>query len=468
MRYKSKSYYEGLLRDPNVQRALSVIRQAEHSRNTKDPYRTAVTNKPINDLSWHPGKAYKFNKKGDKSTASGAYQFLKGTWNEIAKAVGIEDFTPRSQDIAAVARIDWRGGLDNVLAADFDGFVNAVKNEWASFPGGKYNQSKRSWSFMNRAWREAGPTAEAAAEAGLYDTIFGKHSPTPNENTNQMTPGLMNAMFGHPARALGPAAPQTVDPSTSEGGLYMQRASAPQAGNFGVPAYPGTPVPAPAPTRTIGNKPPVSMTPPTDIGLGMQPPNMLRAPQIAAPAPVNVNPPTTFGLGMQPTQSPHFGAPAPTQGLETPPAEYQQPAFSGAVPKVDAFQHAPVPGLQRSDAPDGFGFDAVPAIHFGNLEGSTAAKMDRGLAPIAAGGHGAAPRVPGAGPVTSALMSRAEKSDPGYFPAAPKTGGGLLGNMFGLVPATGKTSSVSDLIRTWLISSQMRKPRRISPRMQKK
>lgn len=97
---------------------------------------------------------------------------------------------------------------------------------------------------------------------------------------------------------------------------------------------------------------------------------------------------------------------------------------------------------------DSLGFNIVPAGQLGNLDRSTAARVGRGLALIAAGGHGAAPGVPGSGLLTSALISRAEKSDPGYFPAAPKTSGGLLGNMFGLVPVAGKTGSISDIIKS--------------------
>jgi muramidase (phage lysozyme) len=54
------------------------------------------------------------------STAAGAFQFLSRTWDECAKALGLTDFSPASQDLAAVFLIDRRKALDDVLAGRFD------------------------------------------------------------------------------------------------------------------------------------------------------------------------------------------------------------------------------------------------------------------------------------------------------------------------------------------------------------
>lgn len=60
----------------------------------------------IADLARHPG----FIGQGGTTTASGRYQFIKETWNTAAKALGITDFSPASQDRAAawVAARDYR------------------------------------------------------------------------------------------------------------------------------------------------------------------------------------------------------------------------------------------------------------------------------------------------------------------------------------------------------------------------
>ena len=55
-----------------------------------------------------------------KSTAAGAYQFINDTWNGAASALGLGDFSPRSQDMAAVWLLQKNGSLADVMAG-FDG-----------------------------------------------------------------------------------------------------------------------------------------------------------------------------------------------------------------------------------------------------------------------------------------------------------------------------------------------------------
>lgn len=55
--------------------------------------------------------------------------------------MGLKDFSPRSQDIAALGRIAYRGALPAVLAGDVDTAVRKLRAEWTSLPGGKENNS---------------------------------------------------------------------------------------------------------------------------------------------------------------------------------------------------------------------------------------------------------------------------------------------------------------------------------------
>jgi len=60
----------------------------------------------IKDYAAHPG----FIGAGGTTTASGRYQFVKGTWDMAAQALGLTDFSPASQDRAAawLAQRDYR------------------------------------------------------------------------------------------------------------------------------------------------------------------------------------------------------------------------------------------------------------------------------------------------------------------------------------------------------------------------
>lgn len=69
-----------------------------------------------------------------KSAAAGAYQFLPGTWKEIASKRGIDpnDFSPGNQDLAALGLVERRGANSRQrLDADM---LNKLAPEWASLP----------------------------------------------------------------------------------------------------------------------------------------------------------------------------------------------------------------------------------------------------------------------------------------------------------------------------------------------
>lgn len=65
----------------------------------------------FSDFSKHPGQAIPITSGphvGETSSAAGAFQFLEGTWNEAAEALGLTDFSPESQTRAAW----WLAGRD--------------------------------------------------------------------------------------------------------------------------------------------------------------------------------------------------------------------------------------------------------------------------------------------------------------------------------------------------------------------
>jgi len=155
---KSYDYYQSLLGNPNVQAALNTIAYAEGLSKVKDPYSTLVGYGTFADQSKHPGIAVQTGY--GRSTAAGKYQALKGTWNEVAKAVGIPDFTPTSQDVFAVARLDQRGALKDVLDGNLKGWTDKARNEWASLPTSELGQGRRSQSQIEKAYKAYLETAK--------------------------------------------------------------------------------------------------------------------------------------------------------------------------------------------------------------------------------------------------------------------------------------------------------------------
>ena len=80
------------------------------------------------------------NKSGYSSSAAGAYQFIISSWDETKTIMGLKDFSPANQDLAAVGRIMARGALDDVKAGRFEAALKKCAREWASLPGSPYGQ----------------------------------------------------------------------------------------------------------------------------------------------------------------------------------------------------------------------------------------------------------------------------------------------------------------------------------------
>ena len=128
-------------RQPNVWRMLDTLAWGEGA-----DYNTLVGGGTFDDFSRHPRKSVRIKRLGLNSTAAGRYQFLNSTWNEVARRHGLTDFSPESQDMAAVARLAQRGLLDDVTAGNWDRVLAnpELGREWASMPGSPHGQGTRS------------------------------------------------------------------------------------------------------------------------------------------------------------------------------------------------------------------------------------------------------------------------------------------------------------------------------------
>lgn len=144
---------DNYLEDKNVQAFLALIRDTEGTAKGADPYRVygGSAKNQIKDLSKPDFKRWGFTQtdgKKNTSSASGAYQFLERTWNGLAKEHGLTDFSPRSQDLGAIALLKQSGALDSIVKGDFDTAVKKANRIWASLPGSPYAQHTRSNEYV--------------------------------------------------------------------------------------------------------------------------------------------------------------------------------------------------------------------------------------------------------------------------------------------------------------------------------
>ena len=192
--------YESLLNNPNVRTMLNLIAKAE---GVKWGYNTLFGNQKIDNLTAHPNlkKAFKqTDGKTNYTTAAGRYQFLKGTWDGLARQLGLNDFSPRSQDLGAIALLAQNGALPYVLKGDYQTAVKKSGGTWASLPSSNYAQPKRGWDFVNQQLG-GNPLRQEQLTVKDLERQYGKGKPYQNGNNDlnpnaQLTVADLERQFG--------------------------------------------------------------------------------------------------------------------------------------------------------------------------------------------------------------------------------------------------------------------------------
>jgi muramidase (phage lysozyme) len=163
------------LEHPNVRAFLWMLRHGEGTQ-SDDGYRIVFGGRrfvgkdgiigTVDDFADHPRGSITASLKGKPitSTAAGAYQFLSRTWDGLVRQYGFADFSPKNQDLGAVALIKGRKALDDVIAGRFEQSVMKCNKEWASLPGSPYGQPVVTMDRARQEYLEAGGTIAAAAE----------------------------------------------------------------------------------------------------------------------------------------------------------------------------------------------------------------------------------------------------------------------------------------------------------------
>lgn len=162
---------ERLLQNPQVLAMLYTIGESEGA-----DYGTLVfggrKNSEITDFSTHPAnkgfvRRRNINGVSTPSTASGKYQFLIGTWRGLVAKLGLTDFSPHSQDLAAVELLRQNGAIEFLLRNDFAAAVNAVRRVWASLPAAGYGQNEHSIATVMAYYKKGLSMVQSGALAAI-------------------------------------------------------------------------------------------------------------------------------------------------------------------------------------------------------------------------------------------------------------------------------------------------------------
>jgi muramidase (phage lysozyme) len=174
---------------------LDTIRYAEGTWRP-DGYQVMFGGGKTPSLERHPNRVIRTS--GYSSAAAGAYQFLPGTWDEVQQELGLKDFGPRSQDLAALKLVERRGARGLINTEGFTPDVAAkLAPEWASFPTMKgtsyYGQPVKKYSELKTFYDSRIPALSKGGGAPAPAPVT--PSPSPPEN-DSFTRTLLKSMLG--------------------------------------------------------------------------------------------------------------------------------------------------------------------------------------------------------------------------------------------------------------------------------
>jgi lysozyme len=114
------------------------------------------------------------------SAAAGAYQFLPPTWHQVARRLGLRDFGPRNQDMAALYLVERRGVLATLDREGLNGRVlDRLAHEWASLPNRQgasvYGQPVKTAQELQQFYASSLQRAISQPESNGQPAANGQH-----------------------------------------------------------------------------------------------------------------------------------------------------------------------------------------------------------------------------------------------------------------------------------------------------
>jgi uncharacterized protein (DUF2345 family) len=159
----------GNVEQDNLQAFLWMIRVAEGTAYEKgyqaqwpsrnfdidSPTRSNGSINPAFRFKDHPREVRRAN--GIPSSAAGAYQFLYDTWKMCQIRLKLPDFSPASQDKAAILLLAMNNSIENIKQGYFEKALYQNRKTWASLPGANYpGQGMRPYAQLVKAYKSAG------------------------------------------------------------------------------------------------------------------------------------------------------------------------------------------------------------------------------------------------------------------------------------------------------------------------
>jgi len=149
---------QAYLQNKNIIAFLQMLRHSEGTP-TPDGYRMLFGGKLFDSYAAHPQIFFSYTNKAGitiKTSAAGAYQLTYTVWNVLKERLDLPDFSPQSQDVAALELIAEKQALPLITAGKFPEAVALVRQVWASLPGSGNNQPEHSIADVEQWYKDAG------------------------------------------------------------------------------------------------------------------------------------------------------------------------------------------------------------------------------------------------------------------------------------------------------------------------
>lgn len=137
--------------EAQIKAFLDALAWAEGT-DSADGYKIMFTGAIADSLADHPRQ---LQGSGLVSDAAGRYQFLSTTWDSYAQKLGLTDFSPESQDKAAIAILEENGVPALLAAGDIEGAFCKVGSVWASLPCNDYGQPQKDSQALVQRYQES-------------------------------------------------------------------------------------------------------------------------------------------------------------------------------------------------------------------------------------------------------------------------------------------------------------------------
>ena len=144
----SLQFLKSQLDKPNIKAFLKMIQHSEGTDNPKG-YNTLFGGEVFDSFADHPNTPFHYTNKVGMTlitTAAGAYQITHTTWAALQAKLGLTDFTPQSQDIAALELISEKDCIHLIVDGNFKAAIDGVRAIWASLPNSGNNQPENSYA----------------------------------------------------------------------------------------------------------------------------------------------------------------------------------------------------------------------------------------------------------------------------------------------------------------------------------